>query len=273
MVELSSSLHQNRYQNSLFSFTLVPPGKKEWSGEHTNSQIGFNFAAVIADWSIDGGPECKKMAPKNSFVYYPKGIQHSVRVENLYHRLSFAWSDAYLDILMAGENRPGILQEFRDYQYDHALSALAKNVATSIFDGGPFLDLRLDGYAQAMLGHFLNAGRHENFEMQGTGKPSTISRAIDYALENLQSNLTIAKLADEAGLSAWHFARTFKATVGEAPHQWVMNQRFKKALNLLRFTTLSLGEIAFECGFATPAHLGNTIKNRTGKTPKEIRVA
>lgn len=215
-----SSLPQNKYQNSLFSFTLVPPGKKEWSGEHQRPEIGFNFSDVIADWSIDGGPQRKKTAPKNSFVYYPKGIQHSVRAENRHRRLSFAWSNTYLDILMAGAAKPNILGEFRDYQNDPILTGLAKNAVTSIVNGGPFLDLKMDGYAQAILGQFLDGDDQIRPDALRYGEYVPVSRAIDYAMENLQSQLTNATLADKAGLSPWHFSRTFKAVIGESPHRW-----------------------------------------------------
>ncbi|QTD54442.1 helix-turn-helix domain-containing protein [Parasphingorhabdus cellanae] len=266
-----TDLHMNAYRHSLFDFALVPPGKKEWDGIHSRSEIGFNFSDVIADWSIDGSRTSRKHAPRDSVVYYPRGIQHSVTAENHRSRLKFTWSGAYIKSMMVDANQLEVLSEFRDYHSDPVLITLARNVTAILADPGPFVDLQMDGYAHAILGRFLHihAGALPNIAPGHSHPP--ISRAIDYAMENLQTSLTINVLAEKAGLSPWHFSRVFKALVGDTPHRWVMKQRFNKAFNLLRFSKLSLGEITFECGFASPSHLSNTVKKISGKTPRQIR--
>src|SRR5262245_35799819 len=41
-------------------------------------------------------------------------------------------------------------------------------------------------------------------------------------------------LAEQAHVSPFHFARQFLATIGVAPHQFVLRQRIQKALRLMR---------------------------------------
>lgn len=271
MNENSLAPTTSQYTNSLFSFSLVPPGKKEWGGVHSRSELGFNFEETLADWSIDGSAESKKLAQKDSLVYYPVGIEHYVKADNRRSRLKFNWSDKYLDLFMGQSKRPAALNRFHDYRQDPLLIALAKNIVTSIDGAGTFLDLQMDGYAQAILGRFLDHHNQLPTIQENRTEHGALSLAMDYAMENLSSPLTVSLLAEKAGLSTWYFSRLFKISIGEPPHRWLMKQRLLKALNLLRFSKLSTGEIAYECGFSHPAHLGNMIKKWTGRTPNQIR--
>ncbi|MCS6067780.1 AraC family transcriptional regulator [Klebsiella variicola subsp. variicola] len=50
---------------------------------------------------------------------------------------------------------------------------------------------------------------------------------------HLDQPLTLADLAQQAGLSEFHFARMFRQSLNMAPHQYVMQQRMARAQNLL----------------------------------------
>ncbi len=70
---------------------------------------------------------------------------------------------------------------------------------------------------------------------------------------HLDQPLTLADLAQQAGLSEFHFARMFRQSLNMAPHQYVMQQRMAKAQNLICHSALPLTEIALACGFSSPA--------------------
>ena len=61
---------------------------------------------------------------------------------------------------------------------------------------------------------------------------------------HLDQPLTLADLAQQAGLSEFHFARMFRQSLNMAPHQYVMQQRMAKAQNLICHSALPLTEIA-----------------------------
>jgi AraC family transcriptional regulator len=65
----------------------------------------------------------------------------------------------------------------------------------------------------------------------------------------------------------------FRTSFGLPPHQYVLARRLSRARELLRSTSLPLGEIALACGFASASHFTNRFKQVLGGTPGEYRLA
>jgi transcriptional regulator GlxA family with amidase domain len=61
--------------------------------------------------------------------------------------------------------------------------------------------------------------------------------------------LTLPDLARTAGLSRFHFLRTFKRVTGVTPHQWILRARLREAAQRLAVSKEPVTEIAFEVGF------------------------
>lgn len=102
--------------------------------------------------------------------------------------------------------------------------------------------------------------------------PDQLELVNQYIQANLgEPGLTIETLAHLVDMSAFHFARLFKATTGIAPHQYIMQRRIELVKTLLRSTDLLLGDIAHRAGFADHSHMGREFKRATGKTPSEWR--
>lgn len=91
-----------------------------------------------------------------------------------------------------------------------------------------------------------------------------IDRAYDQPLD-------IPALARIAIVSEAHFIRTFKATFGETPHRYLQRRRIERAMALLRTSSLTIGEICVEVGFASPATFTRTFREIVGETPSSYR--
>ncbi|MEM1381824.1 MAG: AraC family transcriptional regulator [Pseudomonadota bacterium] len=100
-----------------------------------------------------------------------------------------------------------------------------------------------------------------------------IARAIDYAEAHLGEALTLEALANIACLSAGHFSRSFKATVGEPVWAYVQRRRGERAMDMLQYTDLPISEIAYRCGFAHQGHLTACFKRQFGLTPGAARAS
>ena len=92
-------------------------------------------------------------------------------------------------------------------------------------------------------------------------------RVLEMIDTGLDARLTIESLAQEVGLSAAHFARAFKQTLGRAPHQYLLGRRLERARQLIETTDASLSDIAQRTGFADQAHLTRLFKRAFGTTP------
>lgn len=113
------------------------------------------------------------------------------------------------------------------------------------------------------------AGRPER-ERLGAGQLRAVAERVEAGLDE---RLRLADLAAAAGLSPFHFARAFRATVGEPPHRWVMARRLERARARLRAGERA-GEVAAALGFADQAHLTRLFRRRFGTTPgAEARAA
>ncbi len=81
----------------------------------------------------------------------------------------------------------------------------------------------------------------------------------------------VRRLARVSGVSAAHFARSFKEAFGVPPHRYLLTRRIERASALLRDTDLSITEIAFEAGWNSLGTFGRTFRDVTGESPGELR--
>jgi AraC family transcriptional regulator len=100
--------------------------------------------------------------------------------------------------------------------------------------------------------------------------PARIQSAIDYIHAHLDSNLSMAQIANSVKTSPNYFASIFKTATGISLHQYVIKQRVERARLLLTKTDLKIVDIASQVGFANPSHLTYHCKRQTGMTPKQL---
>jgi AraC family transcriptional regulator len=97
-------------------------------------------------------------------------------------------------------------------------------------------------------------------------------RAVaEYVEEHLDSSLTLGEMAATAHLSAYHFARQFKAATGLPPHQYVIARRVERAKQLLQAgNAASLAEVALRAGFSDQSQFCRHFKRLVGATPRRF---
>ena len=98
-----------------------------------------------------------------------------------------------------------------------------------------------------------------------------INKVVAYINNHLDETLDLKTLANEAALSDFHFHRIFKALKGEAIGGYITRLRLEATARLLRYTALTIEEIAFNIGYETPASLSKAFKKQYGISPTEYR--
>lgn len=110
-------------------------------------------------------------------------------------------------------------------------------------------------------------------ESPGLGKPPhpALSRAFEVVEAAPTSFTDAATLAGRCGVSVSRLRQVFREAGHESPSAMIWRIKTEHAVQMIRSTALTLGEIADRSGFTNPFHLSRCVKNRTGQTPKKIR--
>ena len=139
-----------------------------------------------------------------------------------------------------------------------------------------FNRLYVDSLNTALMLHFIRshsslADRSAEDMFRGGLSPRVWRDMEDFIRENLASDMTLASLADRAGLSYSHFLRAFRQTCGLSPHRYIMLLRANEARELAISTSAPLKRIALRCGFASQSHMTTVMKALLNVTPGEVR--
>jgi AraC family transcriptional regulator len=88
-----------------------------------------------------------------------------------------------------------------------------------------------------------------------------------YIEEHLAEPVPLAKLAELAGLSTYHFCRAFKQSFGVPPHRYHTSQRIERAKALLAKPAFSVTDIGLTVGFSETSSFTAAFRKATGLTP------
>lgn len=161
--------------------------------------------------------------------------------------------------------------------FDERVSSIALALADQALHGLPNGRLYAQGLCVSLIGllathHAPGSAGLPSTSTAGRLGPLQQKRLTALIQEQMASDLSLTRLADEVGLSAHHFLRVFKATFGSTPHRFVQLQRLEAAAAALqREERRPIAEIALAHGFASQAHMTELMRRRLGTTPREVR--
>lgn len=89
--------------------------------------------------------------------------------------------------------------------------------------------------------------------------------------EEYSQKLTVGKIASECGYSESHFMRWFKEMTGTSFGTYLIDYRLEKAAALLKNSTLTVLDIAEQCGFDNISNFNRLFKKRFDLTPNQFR--
>jgi len=98
-----------------------------------------------------------------------------------------------------------------------------------------------------------------------------IQRGVDFVEANLDFEFDLRSVSAAAGVSHWHFQRTFKALTGETLMGYVRSRRMARSLELLLDADRRIVEIAVMAGFDSQEAFTRAFRRMFGLTPGEYR--
>jgi AraC family transcriptional regulator len=157
---------------------------------------------------------------------------------------------------------------------DPRLRALVAAAHAEMVAGFPSGRLFLDSIEQAMAVALVNghAVRHRPVQMYKGGLGSARLRRIKELVHaKIEDDLSLDEMAQSVGLSTAHFARMFRKSTGETPHQFVLRQRIERAKAMLRAPDARILDVAVTCGFKTQQHFAQVFRELCGVSPTQYR--
>ena len=99
---------------------------------------------------------------------------------------------------------------------------------------------------------------------------------LDKVVSVIESNMVkgdfdVVQLADALAVSKSTLYRKMKIATGLSPIEFIRNIRLKYGSQLLKNKSMSIAEVAYECGFSNPKYFATCFKEDFGVTPKEYQ--
>ena len=118
---------------------------------------------------------------------------------------------------------------------------------------------------------FQNMPRPEE-EDDATESLVAIKRMMTYIQEHYPEKITIADLCRVGNIGKTKCTELFDAYANMTPMEYVRNYRVTKAITLLKYTDLSMAEIAYATGFSGASFFSETFRQIKGCRPLQVRM-
>ena len=162
--------------------------------------------------------------------------------------------------------------QFRDARIEHIAWALDADRRSAHPNGSLYTESLGLALAVHLLGRYSAPGGLQPVlpaRRRGLSK-SQFRRVVSFIEEHLDEDLSIARLAAAATISASHFKTLFKRTTGMPVHQYVLQRRVERARTLLAAGDMPASQVALAAGFAHQSHMARAMRRLLGITPRGV---
>jgi AraC family transcriptional regulator len=222
------------------------------------------------EWWSEGKHRAERTEPGTLIVLTP-GTKDRLLWQGTSERLIVSMKPEVLS-RFAEELGCGDVPEFgnqwalRDSGLKQVLQEMGREAQTGWPLGRLYADLLVLGFQNLLIRrHALNVVHLP--EVKGGLTMRLLRHALEYITDNLENDLRLEDIAQELSLSPFHFAREFRASTGQTPYQYLLDQRMERAKTLLKLGRDSIEEIAHDCGFRSPVNFTRAFRQRVGVTP------
>ena len=111
----------------------------------------------------------------------------------------------------------------------------------------------------------------QSSDVLAVGDP-LVAAALRLIREEACAGISVDQIAQRVGASRSVLQRRFSGLLNQTIHDHLIEQRIKRAIELISNTGLPMLEIAERCGFKHQEYMGAVFRERCGKTPSQFRV-
>jgi AraC family transcriptional regulator len=225
--------------------------------EHSHDDAHFVLATHGRYITTAAGPETEGPA----LVYNPPGVVHRDRFVDgggYFLAVSFAPSD-WRALSDAGRGAAIDALRLTGPAARRAALRLIRSLLARDAEAVSLEALSLELAAQAIIP-----------APEGDKRPSWLDRAETYLADAFDQPISVADLAQVAGVHPVHLARGYRRWLSAAPGDRLRTRRLERAADLLMRGREPIGEIALASGFCDQSHLNRQFLKAYGVTPGEF---
>ena len=153
---------------------------------------------------------------------------------------------------------------FQDEQLRLLIGEMEREMSTGWAMGSLYGDSLSTAFVIALIEKKCGEAVQDALQLKGGLCPGRLRRVLSYIHENLQRDIRLGELANIAGLSHYHFARSFRQTTGATPHQYLSQIRINRAKSLLLRRHWTVLQVAGAVGFADGSRFSKVFQASTG---------
>ncbi|WP_437222750.1 helix-turn-helix transcriptional regulator [Planctomicrobium sp. SH661] len=228
-------------------------------------------------WEIDyGGGWFRRQCNYGSTVVVPPYAQCRMRGNSTgpFQFQYLAFPEKELDVLVGNEGAALKRPPVRTLN-DPQLTSLMLKLWSQSREQSIGEKIVLEGTFISLIGRLLllqDEGRQLKASHERHGN-NIVSRSLDYIEANLSSKLSLVEIAGATHVSCSHLVKVFKRITNKTVYDHVLELRIQRAKELMAHygKSLTLAEIAKQCGFASHSHLTRAFTKEVGITPQVFR--
>jgi AraC family transcriptional regulator len=240
---------------------------------HESQFVVMMLQPGAMDLSIDGAPTERFEYVAGDIALCCRQVVGLAESRDRIKGLRFELSDFQLSEAAGQANREIELQRIPKLK-DSRIKALmtAVNIERALgFPSGQLFLQSIEVALAAVLVQTYSLSMKARRPIKGGLSDIGRRNVMDLVRSRISEDISLADMAAVTGLSVTHFSRIFKKSMGESPHQFVLQQRVQCAKELLVSLNLRMIDIAVASGFKTQQHFARIFRKVSGLSPTEYQ--
>lgn len=200
----------------------------------------------------------------------------AIKVANLYFTFEPELPNIHpldLDDPLLNEFKPTFFEDLDNFNSpcvlkSAILSKIMKRILNEDITRGAFYQQQINVMVKQLLIEII---RIRNDSAQDASLPPVVVKIFQYVDDNITEPLSVAKIAQAFSYHPVYINSLFKRYSGQSAHAFITQKRIDSVEKTLRFTDMSITEVAQAYSFSDCSHLSRVFRKVKGISPAEIR--
>jgi AraC family transcriptional regulator len=244
--------------------------------EHTNAFLHLVLGGRVK-YEISTRSRVLRFTSRPGTIFLlPRGTVDEVNWAGPTHRIAVAINPRLLTHVLEETAHESDIELTEHWDLiDPHISALLAEMTADLQEGSPAGAIYGESLASTLAVYLLrrySVRRITPVVYKGGLPGNRLRRVLDYIAANLETNISLSKLAAIAEMSPHYFSELFKQSTGRSPHNFILLQRIERAKQHLRDPNRSIIDVGLGAGFQNPSHFARMFRQVAGTTPSRFRV-